>query len=414
MTIAGSAPAGALDGLVVVDLTQMLAGPYATMMLADQGARVIKIEPPGGDLTRRTGPHLEGALKIDDGGFGGYFASINRNKESVVLDLKKPAGKAALLRLLKQADVLVENYRAGVMERLGLGYETLIAHNPKLVYAALRGFGDPRSGESPYARWPAYDPIAQAMGGIMGITGAIPGGAPTKIGPGLGDIAPAMYLAYGVTAACWRAQRTGKGQFVDVAMVDAVLAVCERLVFQYSVTGHAPGPEGNGHPLLCPFGLFAAKDGHISLGVPNDRFWVPLTRCMGRPELASDPRYATNDARMENKPAVEAIVGSWTARHTKAELAQLLGGEIPFGPVFNAADIFGDPHFRARAMLVETEQPGARRPLTVAGTPVHMSDTPGGVRRRAPLVGEHTRTTLAAFGFSDEEITALGADAAVD
>ncbi|MDB5828455.1 MAG: Formyl-CoA transferase, partial [Variovorax sp.] len=169
MTAAGNAPAGALEGLVVLDLTQMLAGPYATMMLADQGARVIKIEPPGGDLTRRTGPHLDGALKIGEGGFGGYFASINRNKESVVLDLKKPAGKAALLRLVKQADVLVENYRSGVMERLGLGYEKLIGHNPKLVYAALRGFGDPRSGESPYAAWPAYDPVAQAMGGIMGI-----------------------------------------------------------------------------------------------------------------------------------------------------------------------------------------------------------------------------------------------------
>ncbi|MDB5828012.1 MAG: Formyl-CoA transferase, partial [Variovorax sp.] len=284
-------------------------------------------------------------------------------------------------------------------------------HNPKLVYAALRGFGDPRSGESPYAAWPAYDPVAQAMGGIMGITGAIPGGAPTKIGPGLGDIVPAMYLAFGLAAACWRAQRSGRGQFVDVAMVDAVLAVCERLIFQYSVTGKAPGPEGNGHPLLCPFGLFAAKDGYVSLGVPNDRFWVPLTHCMGRPELAADPRYATNDARMENKPAVEEIVGSWTARHTKAELSQLLGGEIPFGPVFNAADIFDDPHFRVRQMLVETEHPGAARPLTVAGTPVRMSETQGGVRRRAPLVGEHTNTTLAGFGFSDAEIAALHAGA---
>lgn len=413
MTPSAHAPAGALDGLVVLDLTQMLAGPYATMMLADQGARVIKIEPPGGDLTRRTGPHLDGASKIGEGGFGSYFASINRNKVSVVLDLKKPAGKAALLRLVAQADVLVENYRAGVMERLGIGYETLVEHNPKLVYAALRGFGDPRSGESPYASWPAYDPVAQAMGGIMGITGAVPGGPPTKIGPGLGDIVPAMYLAYGVAAACWRAQRTGRGQFVDVAMVDAVLAVCERMIFQYSATGRAPGPEGNGHPLLCPFGLFAAKDGWVSLGVPNDRFWVPLVQCMGRPELATDPRFATNDARMENKPAVEEIVGRWTARHTRAELAALLGSEIPFGPVFDAADIFDDPHFRVRGMLVETEQPGAARPLTIAGTPVHMSDTPGGVRHRAPLVGEHTDATLVDFGFSAGEIAALRADLAI-
>lgn len=410
----GRAPSfGALDGLVVLDLTQMLAGPYATMMLADQGAHVIKIEPPGGDLTRRNGPYIDGALKIDDGGFGGYFASINRNKSSLTLDLKKPAGKAALLRLVEKADVLVENYRAGVMERLGLGYDVLAQVNPRLVYGALRGFGDPRSGESIYATWPAYDPVAQAMGGIMGITGPVPGGAPTKIGPGVGDLIPATFLAFGVASACWRAQRTGRGQFVDVGMVDAVLAVCERLVFQYSASSQSPGPEGNGHPLLCPFGLFPAKDGHVSLGVPNDRFWVPLTHRMGQPGLATDPRYATNDARMAHKAEVEAAVSGWTARHTKAELSGLLGGEIPFGPVFDAADIFEDPHFRIREMLVETEQPGATRPLTVAGTPVHMSETPGGVRRRAPMTGEHTDGTLAEFGFEPHEIAALRAGGVV-
>lgn len=403
---------GALDGLVVLDLTRMLAGPYATMMLADQGARVVKIEPPGGDGTRRNGPHLEGALRMDGGGFGAYFASINRNKESLTLDLKTAAGKAALLKLVAQADVLVENYRAGVMERLGLSYETLREHNPRLVYAALRGFGDPRSGASPYAHWPAYDPVAQAMGGIMGITGPVPGGAPTKIGPGIGDIAPAMFLAYGIAAACWQAQRSGQGQFVDVAMVDAVLAVCERMVFQHSATGEVPGPEGNGHPLLCPFGLFPARDGHVSLGVPNDRFWAPLARLMGQPELATDPRYASSEARLARREEVDRIVGAWTARHSKAELATLLGGEIPFGPVFGADDIFADPHFRARAMLVATEQPGAARPLTVAGTPVHLHGTPGGVRRRAPLAGEHTQQVLQDFGFAAAEIAALQAEAA--
>lgn len=404
---------GALDGLVVLDLTQMLAGPYATMMLADQGARVIKIEPPGGDLTRRNGPHLEGALKIEQGGFGAYFGSINRNKESVVLDLKTPAGKEILLQLVRKADVLVENFRAGVMERLGLGYEALAEVNPKLVYGTLRGFGDPRCGESPYAKWPAYDPVAQAMGGIMGITGPTPGGAPTKIGPGVGDIIPAMFLAFGIAAACWRAQRTGKGQFVDIAMVDGVLAVCERIVFQYSVSGEAPGPEGNGHPLLCPFGLFPAKDGYISLGVPGDRFWVPLVALMGRPELATDPRYCTNEARVERRTEVNEIVGEWSSRHTKKELTELLGGEIPFGPVFNAADIFADPHFRARQMLVETEQPGATRPLTIAGTPVRMSDTPGGIRHRAPMTGEHTTATLADFGFTPQHIDQLRADGVI-
>ncbi len=408
-----SAALGALDGLVVLDLTQMLAGPYATMMLADQGARVIKIEPPGGDLTRRNGPYLEGALKIEQGGFGAYFASINRNKESLILDLKMPAGKEILLQLVRKADVLVENFRAGVMERLGLGYEVLAEVNPKLVYGTLRGFGDPRCGESPYAKWPAYDPVAQAMGGIMGITGPISGGAPTKIGPGVGDIIPAMFLAFGIAAACWRAQRSGKGQFVDIAMVDGVLAVCERIVFQYSVSGVAPGPEGNGHPLLCPFGLFPAKDGYISLGIPGDRFWVPLVTLMGRPELAIDPRYCTNEARVARRTEVNEIVGEWSSRHTKKELTELLGGEIPFGPVFNAADIFADPHFRARQMLVETEQPGATRPLTIAGTPVRMSETPGQIRHRAPMTGEHTTATLTDFGFTPQHIDQLRADGVI-
>ncbi len=411
MSAAVRGAAGALDGMVVIDLTQMLAGPYTTMMLADQGARVIKVEPPGGENTRKAGPHPEGGRGFERGGYGAYFASVNRNKESIVLDLKQPAGKAALLRLLDRADVVVENFRAGVMERLGLSYEALAERCPKLVYATLRGFGDPRTGLSPYADWPAYDPIAQAMGGIMGITGPVAGGAPTKIGPGVGDIVPGMFLAFGIASACWRAQRTGRGQFVDVAMTDAVLALCERIVFQYSVTGVTPNPEGNGHPLLCPFGLFPARDGWVSLGVPNDRFWVPLMRKMGRPELAQDPSFISNEARMTHRAEVEALVSEWTGRHTRAELTTLLGGEIPFAPVYTAADVFADPHFRARQMLVETEFPGAARPLVLAGTPVKMSQTPGAVRQRAPLVGEHSQAVLAEFGFDAAEIAALRADA---
>ena len=404
---------GPLAGLVVLDLTQMLAGPYVTAMLADQGARVIKIEPPGGDKTREGGPQPLGSRPSEQGGYGAYFASVNRNKESLVLDLKTQSGKAVLRRLASTADVLVENYRAGVMERLGLGDETLAALNPRLVYGAVRGFGDGRTGASPYGDWPSYDPVAQAMGGMMGITGSVPGGPPTKVGPGVGDIVPAIFLAYGIMAACWRAQRSGRGQFVDVAMVDAVLAVCERIVFQYSATQQVPRPEGNGHPLLCPFGLFPAKDGHISLGVPNDRFWQPLTELMGRPELARDPRYLTRHDRVERRTEVEALVGDWTRQHTKQELIDKLGGIIPFGPVFDAVDIFADSHFRARQMLVDTEMPGLDRPLTLAGTPVHMSETPGGIRSRAPLIGEHTDNILADFGFGAGEIAQLRTDGAI-
>lgn len=402
MTLQGG-PGGALEGLVVVDLTQMLAGPYASMMLADQGARVIKVEPPGGDMTRATGPHLPDSLRVENGGFGSYFASINRGKESIVLDLKQESGKDVLLRLIRNADVLIENYRAGVMERLGLGFEALVEHNPRLVYAALRGFGDRRGGESPYGDWPAYDPVAQAMGGIMGITGSIPGGPPTKIGPGVGDIVPAMFLSFGIASACWRAQRTGKGQFIDVGMVDSVLAICERIVYQYSATGVVPRPEGNGHPLLCPFGLFPAKDGVISLGIPRDAFWRIFVQLADMPALASDPRYATSTARLANRQEVDRIVSEWTSARTKSELVAILGGKVPFGPVFDAADIFNDPHFRQRAMLVEVEQPGADRKLTIANTPIRMSETQGGVARRAPLTGEHTDQVLAEFGYDEAQ-----------
>lgn len=400
-------PRGVLDGLTVIDLTNMLAGPYASMMLADQGARVIKIEPPGGEDSRRIGPFLAQAIPPEKGGYGAYFASINRNKESVIINLKTDAGKDILRRFAAKADVVIENFRAGVMERLGLGYEMLAEINPRLVYAALRGFGDKRTGESPYTGWPAYDPVSQAMGGIMGITGASPGSPPTKIGPGVGDILPAMFLGFGVASACWRAERTGQGQFLDIGMVDGVLAVCERIVFQYSASGIAPQPEGSGHPLLCPFGMFPAKDGFVSLGVPKDEFWKPLATIMDRSDLINDPRYATNAARLERRLEVNGLISDWTGTRTKHELMDALGGKVPFGPVFQADDIFADPHFAARNMLAEVEMPGALRPLTVANTPLHMSGTPGGVHSRAPLAGEHTDKVLAEFGFDADEIDGL-------
>ncbi|WP_296655071.1 CaiB/BaiF CoA-transferase family protein [Paraburkholderia sp.] len=403
----GSAGRGALDGLIVLDLTAMLAGPYCTMMLADQGARVIKIEPPGGDKTRRNGPHLEGALKLEQGGFGGYFGSTNRNKESLVIDLKSDKGRALFLRLVQRADVVIENYRSGVMERLGLSYERLSEINPRLVYGALRGFGDRRSGASQYLDWPAYDPVSQAMGGIMGITGHVRHGPPTKIGPGIGDIGPAMFLAFGITAACWSVQRTGKGQFVDVGMTDSILAICERIVFQYGVGKKSPGREGNGHPLLCPFGLFQALDGYISLGVPNDNFWAKMVECMGRPEWIMQDKFSTNDLRVANSGELEELLNAWTLVRTKRQLSEIFGGHIPFGPVFEAKDIFEDEHFQIRNMLVETEQPGANEKLVIAGTPVHMSDTPGGIRKRAPLVGEHTERVLRDLGLHESEIAEL-------
>lgn len=404
-----SAPKGALDGIVVLDLTQMLAGPFVTMLLADQGARVIKIEPPGGDATRLFGPFLAEQLAVEEGGYGGYFGSTNRSKESIVLDLKQDAGRDILKRLVAKADILVENFRAGVMERLGLGYEVLAEINPRLVYGTIRGFGDPRTGRSPYADWPAYDVVAQAMGGIMGITSTEPGGQPTKIGPGVGDIVPAMQCTIGILAALHRAQATGKGQFVDVAMVDGVLALCERIVFQHSYDGTVPGPEGNSHPLLCPYGLFQAKDGWVAIGCPHDEFWRLLVKTIGRPELAEDARYTLTRDRIARRAEVEAIVTDWTSARTKEEIAAVIGGKIPFGPVRRVDEIFADPHTQVRGMLAEVTMPtkDGSRTGYVANTAIKLSATPGGVRSRAPLTGEHTTRILADFGFGSDEIAQL-------
>ena len=399
---------GALDGVVVIDFTQMLSGPFAAMMLADQGARVIKVEPPSGDQTRKFGPFRDGQLTMADGGYGGYFASTNRNKDGICVDLKSPDGRRVIESLVAKADIVIENFRAGVMERLGLGYEALHAINPRLVYGAIRGFGDGRTGKSPYGDWPAYDVVAQAMGGIMGITSTEAGGQPTKIGPGVGDIVPAMQCAFGLVAALYRARATGEGQFVDVAMVDGVLALCERIVFQHAIDGTVPAPEGNSHPLLCPYGLFPAKDGWVAIGCPHDEFWKLLARCMGRADLADDPRFLVTPDRLKRRAEVEGAVSAWTGAHTKAEIASVLGGKVPFGPVLRVDEIFADGHTAARDMLATVDLPGVPdHPLVIANTAVKMSSTPGGVHRRAPLVGEDTARVLADFGYSATDIAAL-------
>jgi crotonobetainyl-CoA:carnitine CoA-transferase CaiB-like acyl-CoA transferase len=393
---------GALSDLKVVDLTQMLAGPYATMMLADHGAEVIKIESPEGDMVRPVGPYRGNDNKK---ALGGYFQSINRNKRSVCLDLKKPEGRAALLKLVATADAVVESYRAGVMERLGLGYEVLREANPRLVYAALRGFGDRRTGASPYCDWPAFDVVAQAMGGIMATTGPN-ATTPMKIGPGIGDIVPGAMLAFGILAAVHHARRTGEGQFVDIAMVDAILALCERTVYQHSVQGIVPRPEGNHHPFLVPFGVYPAADGFVSIAAQPQPFFETLCKALDANDILSDPRYVDAETRNRHRSELVEALGRRTGRFSKAELTARLGGKIPFGPVMNIADIAGDPHFAARQMIVPVEQPGAD-PVQVAGVPVKMTVTPGGVHRRAPLLGEDTVTRLREAGLSDAEIRDL-------
>lgn len=397
-----SGPFGALRDIKVIDLTQMLAGPYGTMMLADHGADVLKVESPEGDMTRQAGPYrADDSEKI----LGGYFQSVDRNKRSICLDLKQPEGRAALLKLVKDADAITENFRAGVMDRLGLGYEVLREANPRIVYGALRGFGDKRTGASPYVDWPAFDVVAQAMGGIMAITGPDPA-TPTKIGPGIGDIVPGMMLAFGVLAAVHHARRTGQGQFVDVSMADAVLAVCERMVYQHTIQGVTPGPEGNHHPFIAPFGMFPAADGFVTIAAQQQTFFAILCDALRAGDLMADDRFKTREGRGENRAALIAELSQRTRTFTKAELMARLGGRIPFGPVMNIAEIDADPHFAVREMIVPVEQPGGA-PVRVAGVPIKMTVTPGGVRRRAPLLGEDTLARLRDAGLSDDEIASL-------
>ena len=400
------APLGALDGVRIVDLTQMLAGPYCTMLLADQGAEIIKVEPLDGDHTRIIGPyHKDDKLKA----FGGYFASVNRNKKSIGIDLKTSEGRELVLRLCDNADAVVENYRGGVMDRLGLSYETLHARNPKLVYATIRGFGDVRTGKSPYADFPAYDVISQAMGGIMAITGPDKD-TPMKVGPGVGDIVPAITCAFGIVSAILRAHKTGKGQLVDVGMVDAILAVCERIMHQHSFTETLPHPEGNHHPLLCPFGMFPAKDGFVTIAAHADAHFPILCRLIDKPEFSTDPRFITVQDRRANQDVLIATVSAFTQQRTKQELLRRFGGKVPFSPVYNVRDIVADPHFKAREMLPRVPHPGLDHEVQIAGVAVKMTETPGRVRHRAPLLGEHTDQYLQGIGCSPADIARLRAD----
>ncbi len=404
--MSAEAPLGALDGVRIVDLTQMLAGPYCTMLLADQGAEIIKVEPLDGDHTRIIGPyHADDQLKA----FGGYFASVNRNKHSIAIDLKQPQGRDLVMKLCENADAVVENYRGGVMDRLGLSYEVLHERNPKLVYATIRGFGDQRTGKSPYADWPAYDVISQAMGGIMAITGPDKD-TPMKVGPGVGDLVPAITCAFGIVSAIFRAHKTGKGQFVDVGMVDAILALCERVMHQHSYVGSLPVPEGNHHPLLCPFGMFPAKDGFVTIAAHADQHFPILCRLIGKPEMAADPRFVDVQSRRANQDAIIGAVSAFTCQRTKQELLKHLGGQVPFSPVYNVRDIVADPHFAAREMLVSVPHPGLDREVLLAGVAVKMTETPGRVRHRAPLLGEHTDRYLTELGLGGAEIAQLRAE----
>ena len=363
--------AGPLSGTTIVDLTRVLAGPYCTMVLADLGARVIKIEAPGvGDDSRRYGPFVNGK--------SAYFMAMNRGKESIALDLKVDADRAIFERLLEAADVLVENFRPGAMERLGYGWEALHARHPRLIYAAASGFG--HSG--PYAPKPAYDMVVQGMGGIMSITGH-PGGPPTRVGASIGDITAGLFTAIGIASALHHRHASGEGMKIDVAMLDCQVAILENALSRYFLTNRSPQPLGARHPSIAPFAAFATADGHIIIAAGTDALFGKLCAALGRPALARDARFLTNDARAENVDALGAALEAVLKERAGAEWLTLLeAAGVPSGPINDIAGIANDPQIRARNMIVAIEDPQAG-PLKLAGNPIKLSAFPDPTSRPA-------------------------------
>ncbi len=387
---------GPLEDLTVIDCTRALAGPYGASLLADLGANVIKVESPEGDGYRNIPPFLpDHASPYDDReagtDFGAPFAAVNRNKRSVCLDLKEAGDKQVFLELCDRADAVVENMRAGVMDNLGLGYEVIAARNPRIVYACVRGFGDPRTGESPYAHWPCLDAAAQSFGGLVHANDNL-------VTPALADIFPGTLMALGVVSAVHQARSSGKGQFLDVSMYDAMLAFQKSAVAQFGFTGK-PNPAGLQRAMtLYPFDLFPTKDGRIAIAAVQPHHWDLLCAAMDRVDLMTDERSASNAARLKHVDWVEAQICAWTTQLTRAEILAKLDGGIPVGPVQNMADIYADPHVAAREML-ETCEPGGDNPaITLAANPIKFTETPTTLYQKPPKLGEHNDAVLAEFG----------------
>ncbi len=389
----GSAP---LDGVRVLDLTRFMAGPFGTAMLADYGADVIKIEPPGeGDGARAWGPPFAGGESI-------YFLSVNRNKRSVTLNLRHPDGVALLLKLADRADVLVENFTPGTMSRLGVGEDVLRTRNPRLIYCAISGFGQ----TGPYRDRSAFDLILQGMGGVMGTTGE-EGGAPVRVGIPIADIAGGMYAAYAISLALLARDRTSVGQSLDVSMMDAQVSWLSYYIGIYLTSGEIPPRRGSAHATIVPYQAFACADGRfITLGTGNDRLFRRFCE-VADTMLADDPRFRTNPDRIRHRaeliPMLETL---FRTRPASAWLAALHAAGVPCGPIYTVDEIVEDPQVRAREMLVEIDHPSAGR-ITIPGLPVKCSGTPGSIRRPPPRLGEHTAEVLTDLGVTADDVSRL-------
>jgi CoA:oxalate CoA-transferase len=356
--------AGPLSGITIVDLSRILAGPYCTLLMAELGARVIKVEAPNtGDDARQYGPFKNGKST--------YFASINRGKESIVLDLKAPADRDVFERLLDKADAVVENFRPGTMEKLGYGWEALHPRYPRLIYAAASGFGH----TGPYSHYPSYDMVVQGLGGIMSITG-IPDGPLVRVGTSVGDLAGGLYTAIALNAALLHRERTGEATKVDVALFDCQIALLENAVMRYTTTGEIPGPMGARHPSITPFEAFATADGHIIIAAGNDALFVKMAQAIGRPDLAENPLFKTNPLRNQHQPALKAeIEAALSSETTEHWISVLEAAGLPCGPVNNVAQAVAHPQVAARNMLIDCDD-AVTGPLKLAGNPIKLSAFP--------------------------------------
>jgi crotonobetainyl-CoA:carnitine CoA-transferase CaiB-like acyl-CoA transferase len=393
---------GPLSGLRVIDLSTVLAGPYATMLLGDLGADVIKVEPPDGDATRGWGPPWVG-----DSAAGtrtaAYFLAVNRNKRAIRLDIKSDDGADVLRRLLSEADVFVENLRPGALGRLGFGDDALRALNPRLVHLAISGYGP----TGPAADRPGYDFVIQAVGGLMSITGEADedGGRPTKVGVAISDVVTGLHATIGILAALLA--RDGTGQRVDVSLLGSTLAVLVNQAQNAFVTGHAPGRRGNAHPNIVPYETFATADGVLAVAVGSERQWPRFCEAVGLPELATDPRFATNGDRVDHRAELRPLIADRIARRPTAEWAMALeAAEVPFGPIADVREAFDSPEAAELGMSVEVEHP-AFGVLRQVGIPIRFESTPGAVRTPPPLLGEHTAEVLAEAGYDAATIAEL-------
>jgi crotonobetainyl-CoA:carnitine CoA-transferase CaiB-like acyl-CoA transferase len=386
---------GPLAGLRMVDVTENLAGPYCAMLLADMGVDAVKIERPGiGDTTRGWGEPRDTVSRA--------FTMVNRNKRSVVVDLKQPEGVEIVRRLAAQADILLENHRPGYMERIGLGYEALRAQNPRLIYAQISGFGQ----TGPYRDRGGLDLVAQAMSGLMSVTGE-EDGAPNKAGFPVTDLGTGMFTAYGILCALQARERSGVGQRVDASLLETGIAFSVWQTAKYLDTGVAPGRMGSAHPLSAPYQAFRTADGYIVIGAGSQGLYKRLCALLGLPELAEDARFDTQPKRMNGYVELAALLQQATVSRTSAELlAALEQVGIPAGPILDVGGMLEDPQAQARAMVIDTDHP-VFGPLRTIGNPVKLSETPWELRSLAPRLGEHTDQVLSDWGFSDGEVAAL-------